>query len=511
MKLSFDQVRDLVTRAINDDEGEKVYCWIRNLYEDSVIYTVSKKEEWGGPGEALYERSYSLVDGEVTLGEKREVLEQTVYTPVAQFSIEGNPVSTKDGVTRRRGKIFQAGRYEDKGIEVQESDFAKAVEGFQPLQVNLEHARHPFLKSGLGELVAIEPKGSELYGEFAIPNWLEDNLKSEGISELPVSCEWHRGTKELVGIAICLEPRIEDAVVAAFVSQRHSAADLQMVQGIHDYAMSLGADCNIPKTKLSKSGRAGTEGGQVSGAGAGAGEIGFSGKRHSAADLDELQKIHDLAVSQGAQCTSAKFAAKSGGTPRMSIKDKLKAFFSKAIDEADDLEDATTTVTPPNKSPDSNAAEFAKTQAEAEQAKKERDEALKLLRARDSSDVDKAAAAFADEAISKNKALPSEKDSLIAMFAQAVRDDNSGAACFSDDGKLKEGERVASIRKLIDSRPAHNLTTEQIESVKESGDLTVVFNKTGEDGKKVEDKRVTELLAKSTLGRAIASNGKGGK
>jgi hypothetical protein len=71
---------------------------------------------------------------------------------------------------------------------------------------------------------------------------------------------------------------------------------------------------------------------------------------------------------------------------------------------------------------------------------------------------------FADKAVADCKAMPAEKDSLVAMFVQAANDDSaSGVACFSNVGQFTAGERVKNLQSWMDSKPAiHNLTTEQL-------------------------------------------------
>ena len=102
---------------------------------------------------------------------------------------------------------------------------------------------------------------------------------------------------------------------------------------------------------------------------------------------------------------------------------------------------------------------------------------------------------FAD-ALAQNKVYPAEKDSLVAQFTMAAKDDNAGVACFNLEGALIEGARVKALKDSIAARPAHDLTTERIEGVDEA---TFAAGGNGDGstptptGKKVSDVRKTQL------------------
>jgi hypothetical protein len=76
------------------------------------------------------------------------------------------------------------------------------------------------------------------------------------------------------------------------------------------------------------------------------------------------------------------------------------------------------------------------------------------------------ATTFSQKAITDGKATPAEEASLKAMFAQAMKDDNSGKATFS------EGDRVAKLREMIEARPVLNLTQEVLKG--ETASFSVV-------------------------------------
>lgn len=79
--FSHDQIRDLLTRAINPGGEADIRCWPREVYDDYLIYA---------DGEHLYRRAYAIdADGTVTLGDAPvEVVQQTQYVAVTESVAE---------------------------------------------------------------------------------------------------------------------------------------------------------------------------------------------------------------------------------------------------------------------------------------------------------------------------------------------------------------------------------------------------------------------------------------
>lgn len=101
---------------------------------------------------------------------------------------------------------------------------------------------------------------------------------------------------------------------------------------------------------------------------------------------------------------------------------------------------------------------------------------------------------FANDAIKAGHAFPAERDSLIAQFSQAVKDDAQSAsvACFSVDGSMHEGSRVKLLRDSVQARPKHSFTSEEIAGV-DAGDLVVLSASPG-GAQKMTPERRQELL-----------------
>ena len=152
----------------------------------------------------------------------------------------------------------------------------------------------------------------------------------------------------------------------------------------------------------------------------------------------------------------SKPAQKSGGQKDMTLTKRLAALFGRPSDDFDpsklsyegeglkqDFKESEDEV----KEPDTQTAAFAKEV-----------QAMRLARLND------LAEAFANEAIAKGKALPAQKDSLVALFKAAAQADslNESLVHFdSDTGQLKEGTSIAALRKLIQDQPVNELTGEK--------------------------------------------------
>lgn len=85
---TFDDLRKLVHEVVREQYGRtgdykatppvpSIWTWIEDMATDWVVFTVEEGNET-----TLYKASYSVVDGNVTLGEPVEVRRRTVYEPV---------------------------------------------------------------------------------------------------------------------------------------------------------------------------------------------------------------------------------------------------------------------------------------------------------------------------------------------------------------------------------------------------------------------------------------------
>lgn len=213
MKLSFEKIRSLLYDAIqpSGSGSAELSCWIKDVYDDEFVYHKGAK---------LYKAPYKIEDGKVEIGTSVEVEEEVEYVPVfsAERLFSAFKETRDDGTVIRRGKIFEAGDYPDKNVAFDEGDLDHAVNTFQPVENDLEHAS-TILDGKLGRLARVWKRGQELYGEVEIPSWLDKVIGDEAIK---VSLAFDR-SKKIVGNALVLRPRIADAaIMSAFSSSNPS-------------------------------------------------------------------------------------------------------------------------------------------------------------------------------------------------------------------------------------------------------------------------------------------------
>ena len=360
----------------------------------------------------------------------------------AAFAVSA-PVRREDGYVIRRGKLFEVGDYSDKAFSLSPEEMWLAVQAFTPQQVDIEHV--PSVLSGkLGTLQSVEqsPNGAELFGEVRLPEWLDSLL---GDDERKVSCTWSRDTKQLTGLALVRSPRITDATLfAAFAGQRHSAKDAADMQQIHDLARGQGAECE-------------TVGG-------------------------DPMTTPETTPNAEQTLMSKFFSWMTAGAPAAPTAVTAPATFSApATPQAPAV--------PPAAAPD----------PEKELLKQQ----LAQIRAQQISDR---AAAFAAEQIAASKALPAQRDALIAAYSVAAADDaEHGQATFATG----RGSRVDALAAIFGTAPAHTLTTELVpvdpaamRQLPTPGQLTGTPAARFSDGK-VDNAEVLRLLGTDTVGKTI--------
>lgn len=205
MALSHDQIRDKVRAAIGGGGTMMDGPWIQEVWDDHVVYELEGSH---------YSQGYALQEDQVVLiGERQKVEVQRVYVPAAFAMDEVEP----DGDTVvRRGKLFEVGDYPDKSFSLTEEEADQALADFRPVPNDLEH-RNTVLDGHLGVLEAVERRGAELFGSVRIPKWLDAVI---GDKPVKASLAWDRNSKRIVGNALVLNPRIEDAALMAAFSAR---------------------------------------------------------------------------------------------------------------------------------------------------------------------------------------------------------------------------------------------------------------------------------------------------
>lgn len=83
LQMSHGDLANLLRTALRAEyPGERTYVWPRDVYDDSVVYELSKED-----AATLWQRSYTITDGAVTLGEPFGVIAVTQYVRADQAAI----------------------------------------------------------------------------------------------------------------------------------------------------------------------------------------------------------------------------------------------------------------------------------------------------------------------------------------------------------------------------------------------------------------------------------------
>lgn len=419
----------------------------------------------------------------------------------------------------KRGKIFQAGKYEDKNFEMSPEEVTKLVNTFKPVNLDLNHKTTiSRLDSKLGKLAKITCDGKgQLFGEIHLPKWLDEVIaKDENGNSVPlgVSCTFHPTTKTLTKLAITDTPRVSDAAVFAAFSAAHPDEVVAETSPVEDEEVGLSVgegqvfDSEVAARfltidDLSLGGLFDVQ------------EIHDRASRSGAVcglneDVSETQRVHNASVVQGASCPQESGFSKELAQPvnkeekRMSRKlDKSKILETLSTLLADEettemATQATETTPAPTASADTAtpsveasttdgvvtntttstpvAAELSAATGEEGEGgtsgfnleddprykqlmadlEQERLEKVSLLE----ESIRNQAKNFAADVIGRGVNIPANRVAIEAAFAQAIRDDqaNAVAVTFSADGQ--SGSRVDALKALFNDLPSHDLTEE---------------------------------------------------
>lgn len=349
--------------------------------------------------------------------------------------------STEQDVVVRTGLLFRTGDYPDQHFSMTPDELRATAAAFKGGYVEIEHldtfGMQTILTGKTGDVreVWTSDDGTELYGDVALPAWLDAVAAGEGHK---VSSVFDPQTKAFMGVGLCLDPIVSDAALfskfAAFA--RHDTPHGQRaLQHVHDVAASYGAVCSASNAAMAS--------------------------RHESSGM---QTIHDSAVSHGATCAAVargRSGVSTGGgmyysKPKGARLMNLLGLWKKTTaEERAALKELGAEV------PDEAVFAAAREIADAEMAE-ERKRMGEQLRAETAKRLQGEAATFAKEQILASKAYPAEKESIIAQYLQASMDDAThGAAAFS--GSATATSRVELLRANFTARPAHGLTRENLD------------------------------------------------
>jgi hypothetical protein len=89
--MSHGDLANLLRMALRAEyPGKDTYVWTQDVYDDAVVYEVSTNGQ-----DALYQRSYSILDGKVTFGDPVKVIMVRNYVPVTESGDPADPTEAE--------------------------------------------------------------------------------------------------------------------------------------------------------------------------------------------------------------------------------------------------------------------------------------------------------------------------------------------------------------------------------------------------------------------------------
>lgn len=110
----------------------------------------------------------------------------------------------------REAKLFEAGSYPDRGIEVSEEDLDRIIANTSEAPVRIEHSATPF-DGALGVLKSVYRKGKELFGRLCFTAAAWELIKAANAKRLSVAIL--KNKSGIAEVSLVREPRVADAAV----------------------------------------------------------------------------------------------------------------------------------------------------------------------------------------------------------------------------------------------------------------------------------------------------------
>ncbi|MCE5314501.1 MAG: hypothetical protein ABFD49_08700 [Armatimonadota bacterium] len=110
----------------------------------------------------------------------------------------------------RDAKLFEAGDYPDRGIDITEADLDLLIEGTHDAPVRIEHCATPF-DGALGVLKSVYRRGKELFGRLCFTRAAWDLIMEANAKRLSVAIK--KDKSGIAEVSLVREPRIADAAV----------------------------------------------------------------------------------------------------------------------------------------------------------------------------------------------------------------------------------------------------------------------------------------------------------
>ena len=110
----------------------------------------------------------------------------------------------------RDAKLFEAGEYPDRGIEITEEDLDRFAGTTADVPVRIEHTATPF-DGAIGFLKSVYRKGRELFGKLAFNSEAWELIRAANAKRLSVAIR--KDKSAIAEVSLVREPRIADAAV----------------------------------------------------------------------------------------------------------------------------------------------------------------------------------------------------------------------------------------------------------------------------------------------------------
>lgn len=110
----------------------------------------------------------------------------------------------------REAKLFEAGSYPDRGIEISEEDLDRIIANTSDAPLRIEHSATPF-DGASGVLKSVYRKGRELFGKLCFTNAAWELVKAANAKRLSVAIL--KDKSGISEVSLVRAPRIADATV----------------------------------------------------------------------------------------------------------------------------------------------------------------------------------------------------------------------------------------------------------------------------------------------------------
>lgn len=408
---------------------------------------------------------------------------------VAAFALDGRR-EEGDFVIYPQRKLFEAGDYPSHAFKMSDEELAIRAARTITAPLDLEHRPTVIRDDKIGHArnfsVAREAGKMVLRGDVAIHKLLDPLLKPES----KMSTTWNRDTRELIKVALLLDPAVPDAALfgtltefgtaigeADFADKHVTKSGAKNLQRLHDQTAEMGAVCDK-------------------------GNVSTRQVHYASRDEAKLiQQIHDTTAGGGAECEGASGNAYGGyyftTAPGASGFGEEEA----SMDTNAGASGGTAAAAPTSPAQAQPSPEFTALQ---ERLKASEAQVAQLAAAGRQSKAE----AFADRLIAEERLEPGRRAQVVILGCQTLEDDDARPI------EIQLGENAKGSR--WDAFCAEQLERKKLglsgERVSAFSGARLLTDEVGADGttKTATFGDRVKASARKQVGAAAAANGSGG-